>query len=58
MKKIFNDHIGLWLILTLAIAGTATFLAVDNRKAIKRHEDQFSLLKKPVNDENKEQATE
>lgn len=58
MKKIFNDHIGLWLILTLAIAGIATFLAVDNRKAIKRHEDRLSLLKKNEGDEPNEQAAE
>ena len=34
MKKFFNDHIGLFVLLSLAAAGVAIYLAVTNTKGI------------------------
>ncbi len=44
MKKFFNDHAGLWFLVTLAIAGTALGIALANRKAVKNHEERLSLI--------------
>lgn len=57
MKKIFNDHAGLWFLVTLAVAGTALGIALANRKAIKGHEERLPALKAPETPSTTEETT-
>lgn len=35
MKKFFNDHIVICIVVAVAVAGTALYYALDNRKKLK-----------------------
>lgn len=44
MKKVFNDHVGIWFIVALCIAGAALWMAISNRKQLKSHEERLPVL--------------
>lgn len=47
MKKIFTDHVPVWFVIVLAVAIAALWIALGNRKQLRRHEETLPLLQKP-----------